>query len=499
MTSYRFKKWFDLGIILTVFFAMFAISTMAAGHWDGSVEWNKVQGADSLACEKLGDGPRTADGWIHWIVTSADKITKAELVLGGTGVGNYSPTKYGPVVEFFTPFFPIEGLSATLFFDGYLGNNTQFVISDYCPGVAKEELTVTKTVDTSFNRTHDWSIAKSVDKDTFYLFVDGSGDGKATWEVDVTYLGYVDADHKVSGTIKIENTGNLDAVITKVEDVLGGTAIPVDCGVAFPFLLVEDATLTCTYSVDGMFKDYNVATVTTERDVYSGKAEIKWGEPVNDVNATVFVEDVSDLLGTKKFDELDAYDYNENQLITLKYSHDFDWATYGKDKCGTHMYENTATLYGDDMAVLGFGTADVTVYVQCFVYETAFARATTGSTCFLDLGFSRWGWTNMISEGTYTMPVYAGAGQCMGGTLVGNVKVSYIGGVVAFTFELDPMYDLDETHVYAGYTKVPEVKVGKRTTKTVAPGQYYVTKPLMGDIYVIAHAVVGLPDPSFGP
>jgi hypothetical protein len=70
---------------------------------------------------------------------------------------------------------------------------------------------------------------------------------------------------------------------------------------------------------------------------------------------------------------------------------------------------------------------------------------------------------------------------------------------VIFNFELDPMYDLDETHVYAGYTRFPQVKVGKKTTNTVAPGQYYVTSPLNGNIFVIAHAVVGLPDPSFGP
>ena len=34
---------------------------------------------------------------------------------------------------------------------------------------------------------------------------------------------------------------------------------------------------------------------------------------------------------------------------------------------------------------------------------------------------------------------------------------------------------------------------------TVAPGQYYIADSLEGEIYVIAHAVVGIPDPDFGP
>jgi hypothetical protein len=497
MTNYRFKKWFDFGIILTVFFAMFAISTMAVTTWDGSRIWDG-QGSDSLRCDKLGESEeRTADGWIHWIVTSSN-ATDAELVLGGTGMGAYQPTKLSPVIEFFTPYFELEGLMATLYYKGSFGVNPQFVISDYCPGIAQEELTVSKTVNTSFNRTHDWSIAKSVDKDTFYLYVDGSGNGKATWTVDVKYLGFVDADHNVSGTIKIENTGDLDAVITSVVDVLGGTTIDVDCGVIFPYTLLEGETLNCTYDEDGKFMGNNVVTVTTERDEYSDTKPIIWGEPVNDVHATVVVKDSSDLFGLVTLGTLDAYDYDANDIIPFTYNKMFEWATYGKDNCGTHVYENTATVYGDDDVVLGFASADVTVYVQCFVYETAFAKGDP-SRCFLEDGFSRWGWTNKINYGTHVMPVYAGAGRCMGGTNVGTVTVSYIGSTVLFNFNLDAMYDLDETHVYAGKAMYPKSESRKKNVFTVAPGQYYIEPNLSGEIYVIAHAVVGLPDPSFGP
>lgn len=496
MTNYRFKKWFDFVMILIVFFTAFALSTMAVTAWDGSVEWTG-QGSDSEDCDLVGDEGRTADGWMHWIFNQAGDVTDAELRLGGSGVGTYAPTKVlSKVYHFMTPYFDIDELEATIFYKGTHDGN--FVLSDYCPGIPQEELTVSKTVNTSFNRTHDWSIAKSVDKDTFYLYVDGSGNGKATWTVDVKYLGFVDADHNVSGTIKIKNTGDLDAVITSVVDVLSGTTIDVDCGVYFPYTLLEGEILYCTYNEDGKFMGNNVVTVTTERDEYSDTKPIIWGDPVNDVHATVVVKDSSDLFGLVTLGTLDAYDYDANDIIPFTYDKMFEWATYGKDNCGTHVYENTATVYGDDDVVLGFASADVTVYVQCFVYETAFAKGDP-SRCFLEDGFSRWGWTNSINYGTYVMPVYAGAGQCMGGTNVGTVTVSYIGSTVLFNFNLDAMYDLDETHVFAGKTMYPKVKVGRKFTFTVAPGQYYIEPNLSGEIYVIAHAVVGLPDPSFGP
>jgi len=256
--------------------------------------------------------------------------------------------------------------------------------------------------------------------------------------------------------------------------------------------------LNCTYDENGEFLGNNVVTVTTERDEYSDTKPIIWGDPVEDVHATVVVKDVSDLFGLVELDTLNAYDYVKDEVIPFTYDKMFEWETYGKDLCGMHDYENTATVYGDDGVVLDYAMEDVKVYVQCFVYETAFAKG-ENSRCFLEDGFNRWGWTNKINYGTHVMPVYAGAGRCRGGTYVGTVTVSYIGSTVLFNFNLDAMYDLNETHVYAGKDKYPKMKVGRRTAYTVAPGQYYIEKSLSGEIYVIAHAVVGLPDPSFGP
>jgi len=127
------------------------------------------------------------------------------------------------------------------------------------------------------------------------------------------------------------------------------------------------------------------------------------------------------------------------------------------------------------------------------VCETAFARGDDGATCFIDLeeyNFNRWGWTiGPLSEGEYTYDIYAGAGQCdiEKGTLVGTVDVSYTDGDVDITYNIDPQYDVEETHSYAGNNIVPTKKNGQ---PTVAPGQYTIGENLEGEIYVIAHAVV---------
>jgi hypothetical protein len=126
------------------------------------------------------------------------------------------------------------------------------------------------------------------------------------------------------------------------------------------------------------------------------------------------------------------------------------------------------------------------------VFQTAFALG-DDAVCFLDLGANNWGWVNgngatSIVPGTYEWDVWAGAAQCdtTKGTLVGTVTVNYDAGtgVVSVTWNIDPAYILDKTHVYASYD-LPD---------TFAPGQWTNEGPFDGSaIYIIAHAVVGIP------
>ncbi len=85
--------------------------------------------------------------------------------------------------------------------------------------------------------------------------------------------------------------------------------------------------------------------------------------------------------------------------------------------------------------------------------------------------FSRWGWTNEISQGSYDFEVWAGAGQCnfSKGTLVGNLHIEYSGTTATVTYDMFNGFVLDETHLYIGDEPIPTGNNGKAT---VAPGQY---------------------------
>lgn len=127
--------------------------------------------------------------------------------------------------------------------------------------------------------------------------------------------------------------------------------------------------------------------------------------------------------------------------------------------------------------------------------ETAFA---VGDTTFIDLGLSnsRWGWeiTN-IGPGSYSAPIYAGAGQndLSKGTHVGNLVYVYDGSSISVDFNMFAGFVMDETHLF----------VGTDHTTTIAPGLYgnqndlnfsssdsYVIGGFNGEpLFLVAHAV----------
>ncbi len=132
-------------VSMLVIFLMPALSF--ASTLPNSLVWGRQGADDDPECDKIGDGPyRTADGWIHWVVTQASGVTDAELVLGGSGGGYtvnfpvddraYKPEgPVGPMIHFFPPYFDVNTLTATLYYAGTLGGNPQFNISDYCLGI----------------------------------------------------------------------------------------------------------------------------------------------------------------------------------------------------------------------------------------------------------------------------------------------------------------------------------------------------------------------------
>ncbi|MCA0154451.1 hypothetical protein [Winogradskyella vincentii] len=138
--------------------------------------------------------------------------------------------------------------------------------------------------------------------------------------------------------------------------------------------------------------------------------------------------------------------------------------------------------------------------------ETLFAiGGDEASTCFLNDGFNRWGWTiGPLSAGEYTFDLYSGAGQCDTdkGTLVGSLSVNYDEalGTVDVDFDMLDGFVLNETHLYVGELPYP---IGNNGNATVAPGQYphqnelddassdsYSLSDISGEIFIIAHGVV---------
>lgn len=443
--------------------------------------------------------PAGQEGWWGWHFIMPNNNTFTSLTVTFASAGTFSASPFPGSVFVASPdnshayiWTPgpdtLLGGSATSD-----GSNTFFNLSHVCPGTEQEKLEVSKTVNTSYSREHFWDIDKSVDVMDVYLYIPGQGadkpsTGTATWTVDVAYGGSVDYDHKVFGDIKVKNTGTIAAVVTSVTDILAGTTISISCPVVFPYTLLAGEFFTCTYSEDVAEKiaGNNVVLVFTEKSNYSDTKAIKWGDPAKEINKTVTIKDSSDQFGNVTLGTVTAP--NDK---TFQYSQTFDWDEYGADACGDYKYNNTATIVETGQSA----SASLSVHVQCYKYETAYGKGSS-ATCFIPT-FSNWGWTNYLPAfGTYTFKLWAAAAQCdtSKGTLVGYVTVNYAGTVTA-SYSVAGPYMLKETHFYAGKTMFP--KIGKKFT--VAPGSYTNNGPFTGPIWTIAHAVVGLPDPTFGP
>jgi hypothetical protein len=157
-------------------------------------------------------------------------------------------------------------------------------------------VTVTKTASTTFTRTFDWDIDKSVTPDMWNLFPGESGTSMYT--VSVVKGEGVDSGFGVGGTITIQNPGTKDASIASVSDVMGGASAAVDCGVTFPHVLAAGGTLTCTYSmpVTDSTARLNTATVVFSPIdeavlVFQGTAPVIFGSPTTLVHDTIHVID----------------------------------------------------------------------------------------------------------------------------------------------------------------------------------------------------------------
>jgi hypothetical protein len=189
-----------------------------------------------------------------------------------------------------------EAMSGTALHAPVNPNNGKYYDLSHISFCYDLEVVVDKTAQTSFTRTYQWSIDKSVNPGTWDLFTGDSGTSKYT--VAVTRTGYVDSNWAVNGSISITNPAPVAAMITGVTDsVSGGINAPVNCGVAFPYSLAAGQTLNCTYATalpDGTNR-INTAVVTTSGVVGGGSdtADVLFGDPTTVVNGSINVDDTN--------------------------------------------------------------------------------------------------------------------------------------------------------------------------------------------------------------
>jgi hypothetical protein len=207
------------------------------------------------------------------------------------------------------------------------------------------EVTVSKDAQTSFTRTWQWRIDKSVSPAQWQLF---NGDqGTSRYTVAVERSGFTDSGWAVAGTITIHNPAPMTATVVSVADVVSGN-IPaaVDCGVTLPYALGGGETLECSYQTalpDGASRT-NTATVATTGPVGggSGNADVVFGDPTTQVNATVHVNDTNG--GAWQFGDTGSVSYDR---------------TFA---CG-----GDAGVHGNTAAIVETGqSASASVSIQCY-------------------------------------------------------------------------------------------------------------------------------------
>lgn len=305
---------------------------------------NSVSGQlDTEICPSNDIVPAGIDpnSYLHWILTTDGGAAEPDaiLYLGGTGSGVYPTTKdSGGAFHFFTPYFtPDSNLTAYATFDVLAPGNGAWnlTISHGCAGQGPQDLEVSKTAETSFTRTFDWTIEKTADKTTVYSA--GGGESEpVNFTVKVTKDDGTDSDWVVSGKITVHNPNNFDVLGVNITDttpggeceVINGTDLTVPAGGdAYPdyvctFTSRPEYDVTMTNTVTATWPDIGSPNTSKSYD-----KEYSFGDWYIMVNDEI---DVTDTNGK-------SWHFTDSGSVTYQ-------MTYN-DPAGTCTpHENTATI-----------------------------------------------------------------------------------------------------------------------------------------------------------
>ncbi len=206
---------------------------------------------------------------------------------------------------------------------------------------------VTKTAQTSLDRTYTWNVEKSGDQTDLLLAKNESFDVHYTVTPSATSA---DSNWSVSGEIIVYNNAPIDAVINGVTDIMDGDIDgDASCPVSFPYTLLAGDTLVCTYSTDlpnGTTRT-NTATAIQQNFTYdsegtateNGTTDYAGTASVNFANATVHSIDLCANVSDDKKGALGQVCANQS---VAPFAYTLSVGPY--DTCGAHTYTNTATL-----------------------------------------------------------------------------------------------------------------------------------------------------------
>ncbi len=240
--------------------------------------------------------PAGTDGW-HFVAPSGT-FNSLTVTFDNDGNGTVDDTQtllpgdFGPPSDQHAYVYSEVGAELTSV-TADVNRAKKVVLSHTCPGYS---LDVTKTATTTYTRTHNWTIDKSVTPASWNLFRGDSG--TSNWTVSVDKTGSTDSAWAVSGTITVANNNPMAATVTGVTDSITGIgAIAVTCPVTFPHILGAFSSFACTYASalpNGTTRT-NTATATTSGAVAgdSGTAAVTFGAPTSVVGASVNVTDTN--------------------------------------------------------------------------------------------------------------------------------------------------------------------------------------------------------------
>ncbi|MDH7555889.1 MAG: SdrD B-like domain-containing protein [Candidatus Methanosuratincola sp.] len=234
-------------------------------------------------------------------------------------------------------------------------------------GATPPDISVVKDAKTSYTRTWQWDIEKSVDPSEWHLFKGDSG--TSTYTIQVTKTGYVDSGWSVSGSISITNNEDFAVNITSVTDVVSpDIAANVEFPVTFPYMLGAGETLEGNYTaaLPDASSRTNTLTVTLQNYDYSrgspklsGTTDFTVALNFSFVESEITEVDECITVTDDKYGDLGTVCYPDAPK-TFIYS--LDVGPYATP--GTYYFDNTASFETNDQGINGSDSWSIEVTVQ---------------------------------------------------------------------------------------------------------------------------------------